>query len=146
MLGLTRKCIHAIEAVADIAGRESSDPVQMVDLAERLDLSRRYLEPVLQRLVRADVLKGVRGPKGGYRLSRPRYELSVGDILTALGPEETETATFNSQIGREGIAPILDEIQEKVHHQLARLTFDIICEKAKSAAKEEPPGPPDFVI
>lgn len=146
MLGLTKKTIHAIEAVADIASQAAEEPVQMVDLSDRLGVSRRYLEPVLQRLVRNSVLKGVRGPRGGYRLARPRYEISITDILDALGPEEEEQASFSSHIGRTGVAPALADIGREIRGSLGLLTLDMICEAARKAAPDGPKGPADFVI
>ena len=62
---LTRKTALAIEAVVDIAFHARPDPVQARDITERQGVPHRYLEQVLQRLVREGVLRGVRGPRGG---------------------------------------------------------------------------------
>ena len=63
--------------------------MQSQDIARRLGLPRRYLEQVLQQLVRAGVLKGVRGPRGGYRLARERRRVTVGEIVRVVqGLEE----------------------------------------------------------
>ena len=50
----TRKLMHAVEAVLDIAYNASDTPVQSKDIAERQGVPRRYLEQVLQQLVRAN--------------------------------------------------------------------------------------------
>ena len=81
MLRLTRKLMFAIEAVVDIPFNSGVNPVQSKDIAERQGIPRRYLEQVLQQLVRADVLRGVRGPRGGYRLARERRRISLGEIV-----------------------------------------------------------------
>ena len=73
MLRPSKKLALALEAVVDVAYHGGAEPVQSQDIARRLVLPRRYLEQVLQQLVRAGVLKGVRGPKGGYRLARERF-------------------------------------------------------------------------
>ena len=70
MLKSSRKLLFAIEAVLDIAYNAADTPVQSREITERQGIPRRYLEPVLQHLVRADILIGVRGPRGGYRLGR----------------------------------------------------------------------------
>ena len=70
MLRLSRKLMFAIDAVVDIAYNAADSPVQSKDIATRQNIPRRYLEQVLQQLVREGVLSGVRGPRGRYRLAR----------------------------------------------------------------------------
>ncbi len=58
------------------------------DLASRLALPGPYLAKILQGLVAAGILESVRGPKGGFRLTRPSHRVTVGEVVTALeGPE-----------------------------------------------------------
>ena len=70
MLRLSRKTLLALEAVIDIAFNARPEPVQAKEITARQGVPQRYLEQVMQQLVRAGVLKGVRGPRGGYRLAR----------------------------------------------------------------------------
>src|SRR5271155_2951392 len=74
MIRLSKKLLFAIEAVLDVAYNGGAAPVRSGEIASRQGIPRRYLEPVLQELVRANVLIGIRGPSGGYRLPprRPR--------------------------------------------------------------------------
>src|ERR1700724_2426888 len=67
---LPRKGILAIAAVVDIALNDRERPVSAKTLAVRHGLPPRHLEPVLQALVRDGILKGTRGPRGGYALAR----------------------------------------------------------------------------
>src|SRR5688572_14286161 len=67
---LPRKGILAIAAVVDIAINANGRPVAAKLLASRHRLPPRHLEPVLQALVREGILRGVRGPRGGYQLAR----------------------------------------------------------------------------
>src|SRR3984957_8577554 len=62
MLRLSKKLMFAIEAVLDIAYNSGAQPVQSREINSRQGIPRRYLEPVLQQLVRACILDGVRGP------------------------------------------------------------------------------------
>ncbi len=80
MLKLSRKTLLALEAVIDIAFNARPEPVQAKEITARQGVPQRYLEQVMQQLVRAGVLKGVRGPRGGYRLAKERRKISVGDI------------------------------------------------------------------
>src|ERR1700759_1306430 len=89
MLKLSRKTLLALEAVIDIAYNARPQPVQAKEITARQGVPQRYLEQVMQQLVRAGILKGVRGrlrkggrgPRGGYRLARERRRISVGDVV-----------------------------------------------------------------
>src|SRR5690349_24977195 len=81
MLRLSKKLLFAIEAVLDIAYNAGTLPVQSSEITRRQGIPRRYLEQVLQQLVRAGVLSGVRRPRGGYRLARELRRISVRDIV-----------------------------------------------------------------
>ncbi len=81
MLQLSRKTLLALEAVIDIAFNARPEPVQAKEITARQGVPQRYLEQVMQQLVRAGILKGVRGPRGGYRLARERRRISVGDVV-----------------------------------------------------------------
>jgi Rrf2 family iron-sulfur cluster assembly transcriptional regulator len=76
MLKLSRKTLLALEAVIDIAFNARPEPVQAKEITARQGVPQRYLEQVMQQLVRAGILKGVRGPRGGYRLARERRRIS----------------------------------------------------------------------
>jgi Rrf2 family iron-sulfur cluster assembly transcriptional regulator len=85
---VSRKDVLAIAAVVDIAVNSHSRPVSAKALAARHKLPPRHLEPVLQALVREGILKGVRGPHGGYSLARDHKRITAEDILRAAGNED----------------------------------------------------------
>ena len=70
MTMLPRKGLLAIAAVVDVALQTDGGPISARTLARRHGLSPRHLETVLQSLVRDGILKGTRGPHGGYQLAR----------------------------------------------------------------------------
>jgi Rrf2 family protein len=82
---LPRKGILAVAAVIDIALHAQGRPVSAKALADRHQLPPRHLEPVLQALVHEGILKGVRGPRGGYELGREQNEITADQILRAAG-------------------------------------------------------------
>jgi Rrf2 family protein len=82
---LPRKGILAIAAVIDVALHGNHRPVSAKALAERHGLPPRHLEPVLQALVREGILRGIRGPRGGYELARERRRITADEILRAAG-------------------------------------------------------------
>ena len=81
---LDKKTIDAMEAMVVIATHQGDSPVSGKMIAETLNHPPRYLEQMLQRLVHAELLRGVRGPRGGYVLSREKRRISLADILLAL--------------------------------------------------------------
>jgi hypothetical protein len=78
MLRLSWKMMFAIEAVVYIAYHAADTLVRSKNIATRQDILWRYLEQVLQQLVREGVLRGVRGPRGGYRLARELRRVTLG--------------------------------------------------------------------
>src|SRR3954453_24074265 len=89
MIRLTKRLLFAIEAVLDNAHNGGAAPVRSAEITERERIPRRYLEPVLQELVRDGLLIGIRGPTGGYRLARERRRLIPGDIVRPARKLET---------------------------------------------------------
>jgi len=78
---------YAICGLFDLAYNGRSEPVQVRIVGERQRIPARYLEQIFQRLRRARLVSGKRGPGGGYVLARPPEEISLRDILEALeGP------------------------------------------------------------
>lgn len=136
MLRPSKKLALALEAVVDIAFYGMSDPVQSQDISLRLELPRRYLEQVMQQLVRAGVLKGVRGPRGGYRLARERRRITVAEIIKVVqGLDESEDniAVHNSELGRSVMEPYWKRIEDIFLEELASRTIEDLCNDAESA-------------
>jgi len=88
MMGFSRKAVLAVEAVLDVALHAQPDPVQAREITKRQGVPQRHLEPVMQQLARAGILRGVRGPKGGYTLARERRRITIGDIVRAVASDD----------------------------------------------------------
>jgi Rrf2 family iron-sulfur cluster assembly transcriptional regulator len=81
---LTTKGRYAVTAMLDLAFHGAERPVALTDIAKRQNISLSYLEQLFARLRRAGMVGGVRGPGGGYQLSRDTSQISVADIITAV--------------------------------------------------------------
>jgi len=82
---LSTKGRYAVMAMADLASNgRGSRPVSLADIARRQDISLSYLEQLFGKLRRGDLVKSVRGPGGGYVLSRPADDTRVADIVLAV--------------------------------------------------------------
>jgi Rrf2 family iron-sulfur cluster assembly transcriptional regulator len=131
----SKKLALALEAVIDIAFHGGAEPVQSQDIARRLKLPRRYLEQVMQQLVRAGILRGVRGPRGGYRLARERRRITVGDVVRVVrGIEEgpvPEASASTSELGRRVVGPFWATTEHELMARLDRVTIDDLCRRAE---------------
>jgi Rrf2 family iron-sulfur cluster assembly transcriptional regulator len=137
MIRLTKKLLFAIEAVLDIAYNGGAAPVRSADISERQGIPRRYLEPVLQELVRDKVLVGIRGPSGGYRLARERRRVSLGDIVRTVSglatAEDPISDPAGSELGHRVVRPLWRELDEETMRRLDGLTLEDLCARAHRA-------------
>ncbi|MBX9774878.1 MAG: Rrf2 family transcriptional regulator [Xanthobacteraceae bacterium] len=134
MLLLPRKGILAIAAVLDIAMNARGRPVAAKSLASRHRLPPRHLEPVLQALVRHGILRGVRGPRGGYELARSEGDIAADEILHAASSvEDNDDAPLaGSALLSDVVVPALERAEEKFSEVLSRIT---VADLAKSAER-----------
>lgn len=151
MILLPRRCLLAIAAVVDVAIHARPTPVAAKALAARHDLPPRHLETLLQALVRAGILKGVRGPRGGYELARERRRISAGDIVRAAIASDDENGlpagAPESPLLAEVVAPLVKEAGRGLLSRLDGVTVEDLCERARGAgAVEDSNGNVDFTI
>jgi Rrf2 family protein len=140
MLKLSRKTLLALEAVIDIAFNARPEPVQAKEITARQGVPQRYLEQVMQQLVRAGILKGVRGPRGGYRLARERRRISVGDVVrVAESIEDDEDKNCpRSDLGQRIVAPFVHRLQEELMVRLDSVSVEDLCQQARSEGVDAP--------
>lgn len=82
---LTSKGRYAVTAMLDLAFHSQLKPVTLIDIAARQTISLSYLEQLFARLRRANLVKGVRGPGGGYSLCGDAHDISIAEIVAAVG-------------------------------------------------------------
>lgn len=137
------RAMLAITVMLDIAfhgGRART--VSAADLAARLGQARRGMEPLLQALSRAGLLESLRGPRGGYRLGRPRREIRLSDITHAARGEPAPDPSAAAG-ALEGVTERLwDELEVAVETRLAALTLDDLLRRAEAAGLRRPAGEP----
>ena len=149
MLRLSKKTWLALEAVVDVAINARPDPVQSKEITKRQGIPQRYLEQVMQQLVHAGILKGVRGPRGGYRLARERRRITVGEVVRVVGAMESAddpVTTGPSELGEKVIAPLWEEVQTELMERLDKITVDDLCRMAEDAGAASALPTADFII
>jgi Rrf2 family protein len=131
---LSRKGLLAIAAVIDVALHDTGRPVSAKMLAARHSLPARHLEPVLQALVRVGILKGIRGPRGGYELARERRRISADDILRAAGTIEGASdppATASSALLSQVVIPAVGQAERAFSIALSRINLEELVRQAE---------------
>ena len=127
--------------VAFHAGRTST--VSAADIAERAGLARRGIEPLLQSLSRSGLLESIRGPRGGYRLGRPRRDIHLDDIMrTALADESPHEDGPTGNLQQKVIDPVWTCLDEAFATQLHALTLDDLIRRAEAAGLARPLAEP----
>ena len=133
----------------DLAIHHEEGPVTLADISESQGISLSYLEQLFARLRRHGLVEGLRGPGGGYRLSRRPQDISVADVITAIGEgidttmckgnrdcqdgQECLTHTLWTKLGREifdflngiTLASFIerDDINEVIQRQQGRVSL-----------------------
>ena len=128
---LPRKAVLAIAAVTDIALNARGRPVAAKALAMRHGLSPRHLEPVLQALVRHGILKGTRGPRGGYELAREARRITADDILRAASTAvELDCTPVGTAVLKSVVLPVVRQAEEAFSAELARINVEDLAHSA----------------
>jgi Rrf2 family transcriptional regulator, iron-sulfur cluster assembly transcription factor len=132
---LPRKGVLAIAAVIDVAIQEQGHPVSAKTLAARHGLPPRHLEPVLQALVRYGILRGIRGPRGGYELARDRRRVTANDILRAAGTvDEADEVQVGSDLLTKIVLPAMANAEQEFGIALSRISLEDLVRDAQALA------------
>lgn len=78
---ISTKGRYALRMLLDTAENQKGGYVALKDIAQRQNISKKYLEQIALQLSQAGVLRAVRGHQGGYMLVKPPAEYTVGDVL-----------------------------------------------------------------
>ncbi len=134
----------AVTVMLDVAfhgGRSST--VSAADIAERLGLARRGMEPLLQTLSRAGLLESVRGPRGGYRLGRPRRDIKISDSVTVALAEDADPSEGPSgRLQTAVVDRVWSDLEDAARTHLAALTLDDLMRRAAAAGLRRPTAEP----
>jgi len=123
-------------AMADLATHSSGKPVSLADVADRQEISLSYLEQLFGKLRRGGLVNSVRGPGGGYLLSRDVEDIRVADIIMAVDEPITATrcepgspAGCHSDKARCLTHDLWQELGNQIYLYLSSVTLGDICER-----------------
>jgi Rrf2 family transcriptional regulator, iron-sulfur cluster assembly transcription factor len=135
----------AVAVMLDVAfhgGRAA--PVSAAEIAERLQLARRGMEPLLQALSRVGLLESLRGPRGGYRLGRAPRDITLAELVAAAAGEG-EAAEADGPVGRlqeRVVDGLWAELEDAARERLAGLTLGDLLRRAAAAGLRRPAAEP----
>jgi Rrf2 family transcriptional regulator, cysteine metabolism repressor len=134
---ISAKGEYAIKAMVDLALHEGPELQPIQDIAARQSIPQRYLEQVLLQLKRAGFLYARRGSAGGYRLSRPPDQITVGALLrTVEGPTPGPDTARRAGRGAGEDAAGLDELWREIADAVASVVEHTTLEDLRRRAAE----------
>ncbi len=120
-MNISLKSEYALQAVFDLANRNSSEPVKIADIAHRQKIPQKFLELILAGLKQGGFVESRRGAEGGYLLARPAERLTLGEVIRHMegersprsrGRKRGDTATAFTETWERvdtAVAAILDQ-------------------------------------
>ena len=133
---LSTKGRYGLRALIDLALYSEEEPVSIQSIAKRQNLSESYLEQLVRKMRTAGLVSSVRGAGGGYQLSRPADEISVGDVLRALeGNLDAVSCNANTE-GCEGADLCVTKyvwarFNESITHTVDSISIEQLLEESR---------------
>jgi Rrf2 family transcriptional regulator, iron-sulfur cluster assembly transcription factor len=130
----SEKLLSLIESLLYIAHHEGDLPIRGTQLSEILNISTRYLEPVLQILVHEGILKSTRGPQGGYSFLKDPKDVRLSDVAIPVFEKSTRTERQPvSTLSANMVMPFFNEAYHAYIKTLESITIDSLFKRAKEA-------------
>jgi Rrf2 family transcriptional regulator, cysteine metabolism repressor len=107
VISVSEKSRVAVDALVELAGRGSGDPVPILEVAERRGVAVHVLEQIFSSLRRAGILQSQRGVHGGYSLRRPAESVTVIQVVAAVDGPFDEAAAGIWLEARDALASVL---------------------------------------
>ena len=134
---------YATRALLDLALHQGEEPVLLKDIAQRQQISLRYLEHLIRPLIAAGIVLSTRGPRGGVSLARPPKEIRLSEVIQLLeGSIAPVECVNNPEIcsRSKSCVPrdIWGELKKAMNGVLESVTLQDLVERQKR--KEQPEG------
>lgn len=131
---LTTRGRYAVTAMLDLALHASERPVPLADISERQGISLSYLEQLFSKLRQSKLVSSVRGPGGGYRLSRDAAEIHVAQIIDSVNESVDATncgGKGDCQAGEVCLTHTLwQELSGEIHHFLSAISLQKLVDRS----------------
>lgn len=130
---LTTKGRYAVTAVLDLALHQKKGPISLAEISTRQEISLSYLEQLFAKLRRHGLVTSVRGPGGGYTLSRPIAQIYIAEIIDAVD-ENVDATNCGGQGGCQGGLTCLThflwvDLSEQIHTFLSGISLASLVDR-----------------
>jgi len=131
---LTTKGRYAVTAMLDLSINANDGPVSLNDISQRQDISLSYLEQLFSKLRKKELVKSVRGPGGGYQLSRDENNIDMAEIIDAVSESLDTTKCQGSGDCQKGSICLThhlwQDLSEQIYGYLSNISLaDLISKK-----------------
>jgi len=143
---LSTKSSYAITAILELALNGMDDPITLADISKNQDISLSYLEQLFAALRKKQLVRGVRGPGGGYYLGRKADEISIADVICAIdewveftrcNPNKANPNKASISNTQRGMTHHLwDNLSQRIYLFLADITLADLIEHANMPARD----------
>lgn len=138
---ISTKGRYALYVMIDLAEHNSDQSIPLDTIAARQEISKKYLESILTAFVRAGLLSGVRGKRGGYRLSRSPDQYTVLEILLlaegktflATAPKDTRGNSMYHTSAHRRVLAMESDFDRKIEEYFSGITLDQLVDTADAA-------------
>lgn len=133
------KCDYATKIILDLSAHYPDRLVHVEDIAKRQDIPRNYLEQILLSLKKGGFVQSKKGPRGGYSLTRPSKDISLGDIVRFIEGSiypNSRVDPQSLQAGDEADRCALSEIWKKVGETISTIVDDVDFEQILDRTKK----------
>jgi len=140
---LSTKGRYGVRALVDIALNCDGGPVLLKDIAKRQDISAQYLEHLVAPLIRAGILRSIRGAKGGIALAKPPEEIGLSRVIEVLegsvAPVEcVDNPALCVRSGECVTREVWSDIKAAIMGVLESLTLKDLMDRQKAKAPSKP--------
>jgi Rrf2 family iron-sulfur cluster assembly transcriptional regulator len=130
---LTTKGRYAVTAMLDLALHGKGKPVSLADISGRQNISLSYLEQLFAKLRRNDLVSSVRGPGGGYKLSRGGQEIFVAQIIDAVNEAVDATGCGGTADCQQGEVCLTHhlwcDLSDQIHGFLSQISLSNLVDR-----------------
>tara|TARA_B100000035_G_scaffold209855_1_gene179533 strand:+ start:73 stop:510 length:438 start_codon:yes stop_codon:yes gene_type:complete len=137
---LTTKSRYAVTAMLDIAYYDKGSPISLPEIAERQNISLSYLEQLFSRLKKNGLVKSIKGPGGGYKLSKDANDIVISDVINAVD-ENVETTACNGKANCNNSSQCLshnlwEDLGAEINNFLSDVTLQQVISKNNESMQE----------
>ena len=126
---------YACSAVLELAlNYDGETPVRVQDIAQRQAIPMKFLFQIMQILKRVDIVRSRRGTEGGFTLTRPPSQISVGDVIRAMSGPFVQLSSLDC--GKDSqFKPIWDDVDRAIGSVLNSITFEELVRRERSGKR-----------